>query len=969
MDDQRIDKEVPSATDSNRAFGWGLRRSLLAWQAGLLLEAGLRLAAFAVVLLLVLLATDFVWMFSQEALLILDVVALVTIGCVGLFELWRIARRTGRDAAIRADRLIGDRRQPVLTALELRDAHRRSASVTSDLERFLAGEATRGGAQSLEGLSWRETMPLKAIGRWAVVLAGIVAVALAVLLPSASPARVVLSRIMAPRKDIPPYSPYRFAVQPAAPSVIYGGTIELKTTISGGVVVGQVEMATRYGGGVHRSACFQEGGQRYAQRLEKVVNAVEFCFMIGRARSSWHRVELLLEPRIGTATIEIVPPAYSGLPRREFAAGADDIRGLKGSKVNMRVTCNRPLSDGLLTIRRAGDRPEEGEVIDGKCGGLNAVAFMWILRESARLEVQVRDVRGTTNGAPFVLHQVVTPDEAPRVTMSEPASFSLVTPGVVVPISGAAEDDLGVTRVELVRAVVGYRDRIGRVVDGVRDRRVGFDQRMDLAKLGVEPGDVIECYAEARDANPEMTGVGVSDVRRLEVISEADYREMLRVRTTVGAFISRFMTVSEAVRRLQDDYAAALATVERGGMSVERQRGLIEDLAAKTRATAAQLAQLGKDFAIYDLEKEFHAAADELGRSLDYNMQMIGRMKPGDPALAELLGRMAKNIGESGARVSLLADKAGQVAEVARLMEAAGEFQRLVRKQENLVRRLSRFAGQARTEDSAFLRTLGRDEDAIRLGFVRMVAAIRRNAKSAPPFAAKLAKDAGAVADAVEGSGSLPLMQESEDAAVNQDGDLSYRKASQALERLQDLLKRLAKTPKGSSEGQGQGDGEGDGEGEGQCNGFAAMCRGRGGMGFRPPDDLRSTLQQMLSALRRRSGNSGSGGSGGQGEGDMGMGGDANDGSWMGGSSLFNVPVIGPQRMSFGAGDGGSGSGAEGSGHGVGAGAANQVSGREVTSPASKGAATAESLMLEHVPEKYREAVKRYFSREPGGRP
>lgn len=963
--------DATQSGDGVRSFGWALRKSLLVWQTGLLLEAALRVAAFAVALLLVVLSADFVWMFSQEALVTVDVAALGMIGAAGLLELWRIARRGIRDAAIRADGILGERRQPVLTALELRDAPRRSASAADEMERFLSGIATRDGVRWLGRVSWRDMMPLAAVRRWLAAFAVLAALAAAAVLPADSPGRVVFSRIKAPQADIPPYSRYRFAIEPAVPAVIYGGTIELKTTVSGASVKGQVEMATRYGGGVHKTACFQEGGQRYAQRIEKVVNPVEFCFMVGRARSAWHRVELLLEPRIGAVSVEMVPPAYSGLPKREFAAGAEDLRGLRGSKMSMRVTSNRPLVDGSLVIRRPGDRIEEAEVVSGKLDGLNTVVFSWNLKETARLAVQVRDVRGTKNGTPFVLHQVAVGDQVPRVTMTEPAAFSLVTPGVVVPLAGAAEDDLGVTRVELVRAVVGYRDRVRRVVDGVRDRRVGFEQNLDLAKIGVEPGDVIECYAEARDANPDMTGIGVSDVRRLEVISEADYREMLRLRTTVSAFVARFRMVSGAYRRLQEDYAGALDEVENGRASEERQRALIEALKARTRAMSAQLTQLGRDFAIYDLEKEFSAAAAELGEGLDYNLQMLERAKAGDPALADLLGRMVKNVGEISGRMVRIATQAGQVAEVGQLMEAAGEFQRQMRKMESVVRRLSRFAGQSRAEDSALLRNLGRDEAAIRKGFVRVVAAIRENAKAVPQFAEPLARDAGAVADAVEGSGALALMEESELAAVNQDGDESHRKAALALERLQNMLKKLADPPPSAPPPDGDAQRPGQGQAQNAGNGFAAMIRGRGGLGFQPPDDLRTTLTQMLSALRRRSGSGGGSGDGmGTGGDGMGMdGGDGNDGYSMGGSSLFNVPVIGPQRMTYAGGErGGEGHGSEGAG--ATAGAVSRVTGRESTRPEAKGGGAAESrMMMERVPDKYREAVKRYFSREQGGRP
>jgi len=123
---------------------------------------------------------------------------------------------------------------------------------------------------------------------------------------------------------------------------------------------------------------------------------------------------------------------------------------------------------------------------------------------------------------------------------------------------------------------------------------------------------------------------------------------------------------------------------------------------------------------------------------------------------------------------------------------------------------------------------------------------------------------------------------------------------------------------------------------------------------------LRSTLQQMLSAiLQRHCGNST-----GQGPAMAGggvIGGDINDGYAVGGFSSLNVPVTGPERAAYAAQAVGMSMGEQGHGKG----GERAKPGSEVkkeTLPANESAKLrGERLQMEQVPEKYREAVKRYF--------
>jgi hypothetical protein len=262
--------------------------------------------------------------------------------------------------------------------------------------------------------------------------------------------------------------------------------------------------------------------------------------------------------------------------------------------------------------------------------------------------------------------------------------------------------------------------------------------------------------------------------------------------------------------------------------------------------------------------------------------------------------------------------------------------------QRDLVRRLTRYELESGSKDLPLLASLGRKQQEIRDDLDAFM-------KDTPVRAAALPDKYQALkSSAVEfvnliGKYEIPeFMKKAIVAAENQQGEPTYRNAKLALERLEQLLKECG----------GSDDGKGD-----PGTAFGRLCKGSGPGDW--PDDLKSTLEEMLAAMCMRMGT----GAYGQGTGMLGGGtdgGDVSDGYWAGGNSPLNIAVFGPQRTDYVNGKaGGSGQSSDAScnvGVRVESGASENMSVRE------RSGVKSESMPLENVPEKYREAVKRYFS-------
>ena len=118
-------------------------------------------------------------------------------------------------------------------------------------------------------------------------------------------------------------------------------------------------------------------------------------------------------------------------------------------------------------------------------------------------------------------------------------------------------------------------------------------------------------------------------------------------------------------------------------------------------------------------------------------------------------------------------------------------------------------------------------------------------------------------------------------------------------------------------------------------------------------------MQEMMQALMQQNNRgTGQGGTGGSGSG---MGGSGEDGFSMAGQST-NIPVYGPDRMAFAPSTGQSSRGGNSRRGKVGIATERP---REELQPDELRDSEQAQLLQENVPDKYRNAVKRYFSQDP----
>lgn len=835
-----------------------------------------------------------------------------------------ILRIKEKDCAVRADRLLQSRRREVLSALEVG----RSKANTSSIASYLAQANIDKARQRLHSLAdIRPRARLRKVHRQLFLC---LAAALLPALFNLRAAGVLSSRLMMPYADIPPYSAYEFVITPENPEVIYGADQVITVSITGQSVNQPVRFMTRQGDHVRDSSCFQAGPSEYLQRLERVMQPVEFCFRVGKARSKWHRLNILFQPHVQSAQARLIPPAYTQRPADVFNIGGEPLKGIKGTRVELTVQSNRPLKTGHLTITPL-EVDAHSRTVEGTTSGTNEIVYQWEMQHNAQLSLMIYDILGTAAREPLRIMQSLVPDAAPEVRLIEPAAFSLATPDTKIPVYASIEDDIGIRRCDMFRSLKGYRSRPVRINTDPGTLTAEVQGEIDLAALGVEPGQVIELFLEASDTNPALTGTGASDIARVKVISEAEYAKMIRAQTTLAAFEERFLTLAKAYRELIEMLTQTETDLKKGKLPSNAADERIFQLQSKLKDTASSFRKIADDFAAFDLEKKLSATAKAMVAKLEYALGYEGWDSPDKDRRLEAVAKSSLLIKNQAPKVRALTADAEEVTAVSRVMAMAAGYSALLDRQQILVSKLEQYAAGERKISEP--RVIAQQADAVRRDLVTLISELERLAGQLPAGYRKLRESSLYFVNTVRALKIPVPMEACVRASKNEQPRQAWSYAVQALEKMKEALEKCKGSP------------------------FEQACSG--GLAFAVPDHLSRTMDEMLQSLMRQFGR-GAGWGGGIGTAGVGIGG-AWNGSYLNGYSAFNMPVYGPQRSHHF-----QSAATAGTGNGPGAGAAvgRQARYTEVMRQADTQKNDGVGFFMKAVPPRYRDAVKAFYGED-----
>ena len=726
-------------------FHSSLNRFRRGWRLGRIVLALLVLSVLFVVGMLIHGWADYKLALSSDARAKFNLAIYGVLGLVGLVWLVRIFATPRSAAAAMADQKLADPRQRILAAASLENV-----KPQTEMEGFHLGRALDDASVELDKLPVSSRFPTRSLGYagLAILLVGGLIGGLIAL--ASEPFRVTATRVFNPNSDLAPYSPLVFKVTPDAPRAVYGGEAVVQVEITGGEIEEDVICLIRnlHGGEIEEATAYREGKQRFARKFENALAPVEFAFAAGRARSDWRQLDVLLQPKVSSVMVRVEPPAYTGKQTQAYPLDSGEIKVLEGSTVSLELQSNRPLSGGKLELSSLDKRSDAvPELVDGVVSGDKGVTFSWVVHRSSKLSAMIRDVRSTPAATPMEVTVTAIPDQVPVVDLSSPELMVLATPKTELPFFGEVEDDHGLAKVSLVRALLGYRDRSRTLADAMVKKEFDFKEPLKLAQIGVEAGQVLEFYLEASDRNPSLLGVGVSDVVRVKIISEDDYAERIRAQTRLEEFTERYRALAEAVARAKQALEAMDEAADSGDQeALEEARQQAEKAHAEAQALAEKIA---RDFQAFSMEARLAETAKEAAEALEQNKGELGQLdlSKGEANARLAIKKMQERLGAAEERAQEVLADANEVKKAAEVMRLAAKYQQLFQTQKSLVERIGTIAeeiAKGTTRNAVQLAKLGRQQDLNREALEQFAKDLEEAAGELPPVFSQMQQDVDA---------------------------------------------------------------------------------------------------------------------------------------------------------------------------------------------------------------------------------
>jgi hypothetical protein len=587
-----------------------------------------------------------------------------------------------------------------------------------------------------------------------------------------------LPRFLLPGADFPPYCPTRLTVVPGNAEADYGDAVQIMVTTTGKAPASvSLVFKSRRDGGVTELPAYETKANQYVQTLDLVTDDLVYYARVPGGRSKRYRLTVRTVPRIDGAFVGYEYPAYTHLRPERHALTDGQIKGYAGTKVTLTVVSNRRLSGGRLTVGKA-----EVDLVPET--DAHRASGTFVLTEDAGFDAFVRDAEGVASKQRVTGKVRVMPDEKPDLAVVSPGKDSFVTPSAEVPINIEARDDIGVARIHLFRNHNESRDYRKDLYEAPGTYPfVNVIETLNMADLGVRPGDIIDYFAAATDSNPRSPGSAASGSFRLLVISEEEYAELVRAQMTAAQLREKYEQLLASLNELIEEQEEILRQSEQLRSAAEAEGENAELNEAGRRLEAAQrkvmerLAELGRTYereadlpGQYDVEKDFKQALATLagrmqgaGESLAKSRAALGGacQTPSAEAIRQAMDAAIASQKEALEALGRTQDEFRDgIAEAGRDIEELFELRRDVEtfkyllERQKAVERQSRYFADKKTldfDDRVRMKELAQEQAAIRQALQELREALLRHADPVRDRYPRVADDAKAIAAAIEG--------------------------------------------------------------------------------------------------------------------------------------------------------------------------------------------------------------------------
>ena len=291
---------------------------------------------------------------------------------------------------------------------------------------------------------------------------------------------------------------FGITVTPGHRAIARGSDLEVAAALSGFGESVEVEMISRNGSGAWKRAPMSRdessGASSYRFMLLSVQEATEYFVEASPARSDVFRIDVIDRPYVKKVDLEYRLPAYTGLkPVRVENSG--DITTLAGATVVVSITPTTAVKAGRLAVQGDEARPV---TLAAAGKGLVLSGQLPITRPGFyKVELQGDDGIFVTASPDYLIE--VIPDLPPRIAFDKPGRDAKASTIEEVFTQVKAEDDFGVSKVDLFYSVNGGAETEVPLHRAPALKELIAGHTFFLEEMSLKPGDFISYYARAQD--------------------------------------------------------------------------------------------------------------------------------------------------------------------------------------------------------------------------------------------------------------------------------------------------------------------------------------------------------------------------------------------------------------------------------------------------------------------------------------
>jgi hypothetical protein len=437
---------------------------------------------------------------------------------------------------------LGDR---LISALQLSRSASRTRVFNSPA---LVARALDQALEACEAVPFAQAVRLPAQARWTAFALG-VGLLFAALVWGSPDFRVGLARLVT---DRPWPSAYALDVQAPPSQVAQGDDLPVIATLREGSRIPRrvvVHVQLRHGEPLEITLPPEGGG--YRGRVERLTEDLTLWVTAGDFRSPDYPVRVLEKPGVSAFQVHLTPPEYTGLPAVPMPPNTGHLRTLRGSRVHVEGTSNKPLSACTLSFsKRSVPLPLQAPT---------RFSGDFMVEEADSYVFTLEDTEGLKATHPVSYQVTVIQDQAPLVRILKPGKDLNVLSNARIPLEVKAQDDYGLgagTLGAVLNRGTAEEQQVRLPLCGapsVKDLKVLQASLVwDLAPFKLEPGRQLRYLAEVADLDTVSgPNLGRSQEYGITIVSREDFEAELQRR--IEEMVSDLQRSREMARQLRND--------------------------------------------------------------------------------------------------------------------------------------------------------------------------------------------------------------------------------------------------------------------------------------------------------------------------------------------------------------------------------------------------------------------------------